>query len=136
MIYKVPYTKYSFNGGLIDEKTYLDLKSSFEKNSYLSFPEPKTYYEEHKGESLAVIISAILLVVFVPFTDSLDGTPFFIIIPLSFIALLFSTIFQFSQFLSFQKARKEQKRYLIKLRKDIIQSTGYSDFVKLQKNNR
>ena len=133
MIYKVPYTKYSFNGGLIDKKTYSDLKSSFEKNSYLSFPEPKTYYEEHKGESLAVIISAILLVVFVPFTDSLDGTPLFLIIPLSFIILLFSVIFQFSQFFSFQKARKEQIKYLKKLRSDIMRSRDYNDFKLLQR---
>lgn len=133
MIYKIPYTTYSFNDRLIEPEIYQNLKESYDKNGFLEFPEPKTYFEEHNGESLLTIISFSVFILSLPFLDSIEGTIFFLVFMISFILFIFSIIFQFSQFFTFQKSRKKQIQYLKKLKNDIIRARDYHDFVQLQK---
>lgn len=133
MIYRIPYQVYEFNGKLIDRKTYQELKSAFDSNPYLEFPEPKSYYEEHKGEANIVLICLGLCIVLVPFGESIDGTFLMLVLALSFIGLLFGVIFQFSQFFSFQKARKKQKVFFQNLKQDILESDSYEQLVEIQR---
>lgn len=133
MIYRIPYQIYEFNGKLINLKTYQELKLAFESNSYLEFPEPKTYYEEHTGESNIVLICLGICIILIPFKESIDGTFLMLVLALSFIGLLFSVIFQFSQFFSFQKARKKQMEFFKNLKQDILNSADYEQLVLMQR---
>lgn len=135
MLYKIPYSIYSFEGKLIDEKTYQDLKTIQTSSGKLEFPEPKTYYEEHKGESLLTIISFSVFILSLPLLDAIDGTPFMIIFMLSFMFFIIMVVVSFSQFISFQKSRIQQKRFFKKVKRDIFESENYKDFTKLQKIN-
>ena len=133
MIYRIPYEVYEFNGKLIDRKTYENLKKAFDSNPYLDFPEPKSYYEEHKGEANMVLIALGICLVLTPFGDSIDGTFLMLVLAISFIGLVFGVIFQFTQFRTFQKARSEQKKFFKKLKGDILKSSNYEELVSLQK---
>lgn len=133
MIYRIPYEVYKFNGKLIDRETYVNLKKAFDSNPYLDFPEPKSYFEEHKGESTAFLICLGLVVILLPFGEAIEGTFLMLIFALAFIALFFLSIFQFTQFRTFQKARKEQKKFFKKLKEDIIKSSNYEELVSFQR---
>lgn len=130
MIYKIEYSIYKFEGKLLDLETYLNLKETFKKNSYLDFPPPKTYYEEHKDESLFFIVPLCLCILssFIV----VDGSWTVLVFMISFIFLLVSIISQFSQFISFQKARSKKKSFFTKLKTDIVKSDDYAEFIKLQ----
>ena len=133
MIYRIPYEVYSFNGKLIDRKTYDNLKNAFTENPYLNFPEPKSYYEEHRGEANIVLITLGICLILTPFGESIDGTFLMLVLALSFIGLVFGVIFQFTQFRTFQKARKRQEKFFKDLKEDIIQSSTYEELISLQR---
>ena len=130
MMYKIEYSIYKFEGKLLDLETYTNLKETFKKNSYLDFPPPKTYYEEHEGESLFFLVPLCIciLISFILVDDSWTVVVFMI----SFMFLFVSIISQFSQFISFQKAKSKKKSFFTKLKIDIIKSNDYSEFIKLQ----
>lgn len=132
MIYQIPYQIYRFQGKLIDQKTYDDLKTAFELNPYLEFPEPKTYFQEHKSESMMVLIPLLICLVLFPFGEQIDRTVLMFILAIAFIFFVFAVIFQFSQFGSFQKARKGQKLFFDNLKNDILESDNYQELVTLQ----
>jgi len=135
MLHKIQYFKYNFNNRQqINERDYSELKNLFTEKPYFNLPNPKSYYEEHKGEVNISIISFSICLTLIPFGESIDGTIFMLILALSFIIFLFSTIFQISQFFSFQKAREKQIKHLNKLKRDIINSHNFEHFSKLQKN--
>jgi len=133
MIYRIPYEVYRFDGKLIDRKTYDNLKSAFTANPYLNFPEPKSYYEEHKGEATFVLITLGICLILTPFGESIDGTFLMLVLALSFIGLVFGVIFQFTQFQTFQKAKKRQAKFFNDLKDDIIQSATYEELISLQR---
>ncbi|MBU2947026.1 hypothetical protein [Zobellia uliginosa] len=136
MIYQIPYQVYEFNGKLIDRQTYENLKSAFDANPYLDFPEPKSYFQEHRSESMMVLVPFMICLVLVPFGEMIDGTFLMLVLAISFIFLLFGVIFQISQFRSFQKARRKQRKFFNNLKQDIIASENYQDLVSLQRKRK
>lgn len=133
MIYQIPYTVYQFEGKLIDEHTYNDLKKAFTTNPYLEFPPPKSYYEEHMGEARLTIITFAICLILAPFGEAIEGTIFMLLLAMSFIGFFFSVIFQFSQYTSFQKVRTQKINFFKKLKSDIIENADYRSFVISQK---
>lgn len=134
MIYKIPYTIYEFNGKILDNENYYLLKKSFTDNPYLEFPPTKTYYDEHKWEAKITIASFLICLILTPFGDSIEGTFLMLLLALSFITFLFSIIFQFSQYNSFQRTKRKKDKFFNNLKKDLIQSRNYEEFVQKQRN--
>jgi hypothetical protein len=56
-----------------------------------------------------------------------------LVLALSFIGLVFGVIFQFTQFRTFQKAKKRQAKFFNDLKDDIIQSATYEELISLQR---
>jgi hypothetical protein len=133
MIYQISYEIYRFEGKLIDRKTYQNLKDAFSANPFLNFPEPKSYYQEHKSESLFILICFGVCLVLIPFGEIIDGTILMLVFGAAFFGLFISGISQFGQYNSYQKAKKRQIKFFKELKDDIIQSESYEELIILQR---
>ena len=79
-----------------------------------------------------MIVCFLVCLILFPFGESIDGTFLMLVLGLSMFGLFLGSIFQFRQYISFQKAKTKQRKFFSELKRDIINSNSYEELITLQ----
>jgi hypothetical protein len=131
---KIQYTSYDFNSPPdLKENKYVAIKKLLNENFKLNINPKSSFIETFKAELIALVAGIICgFIAYLEFAEWIS-----LIFGILAFVISFSFIFSIiPSFLSYCGFLSDQSSYYSKLRKDIVKSSTYKDFINIREKRR